>query len=439
MRITNAIVFLLVFITYNLTAQSEKLINDAKSLFQKNISNVELYGYFDEENEVQFYLAYDEDEWKGYCYYPSGGSRIYVEGGIVRNNLILDEIDSSNTKIGMWMIGIDQIDHPAKWRDVSGKMSYDLILRRLNEANKALEYRHSFSGIYEGTIDENNYQLKVYINGGKKLRTSLMNYGRMFIYPSVTDCIDPECTKYRLTIDSEEGIKSITFSPESHKLIKATVKYKNGSEKEVNFNETGFFPFREVTYMTNLYRIYMTYPSSRIQNFNDTIARDINTILDSIKSELDQCVLNENQSETRLNAYANGWFDLGLISDEIYSGVLTVQSDCSDKIHSYPMVYNMKTGQKINFIDQFTEGFNIKFFFSQYLKEKIKKIPELKTPIFKNHLKPESFRNIYVSEQGIVFATDFNTILGSQKIILPFSDLKGVIKRKSPLKKMVNE
>ena len=161
--------------------------------------------------------------------------------------------------------------------------------------------------------------------------------------------------------------------------------------------------------------------------------------MDTLKKELDGCVVNEDELNSRLTVSANGWFDLGLINDDIYSGVLTIQSDCTDKIRNYPLVYNVKTGQKIDLGDQFTEGFNIKFFFSQYLKEKIKNIPEFKTPIFKNHLKPESFRNIYISDQGIVFATDFNTILGSQKIILPFTDLKGVIKRKSPLKKMVND
>ncbi len=166
---------------------------------------------------------------------------------------------------------------------------------------------------------------------------------------------------------------------------------------------------------------------------------DIRNKYSELRKELDACVENEDELNSRLTVSANGWFDLGLVNDDIYSGVLTIQSDCTDKIRTYSLVYNVKTGQKIDFGDQFTEGFNIKFFFSQYLKEKIKKIPEFKTPIFKNHLKPESFRNLYVSDQGIVFATDFNTILGSQRIILPFTDLKGVIKRKSPLKKMVND
>lgn len=432
----------LIFSVYlSLSGQSAQLINETRELFPdvKNIISVELYGYLGNENEVQLYLAYDENEWRGFCYYPASNTKIKVEGGIVRNNLILDETDGNDMKIGMWMIGIDQIDHPAKWRDISGKVSFDLILRKLNDANKAMEYRHSYCSIYEGTIDDQSYQLKTYINHGNNLRTSLMNYGKMFYYPSIPECIDPGCTTYKLVINSEEGINEIVFSPVSHKLIKALVKYDGGTQREVSFNETGFIQLNEISYMSSFYRIYVSYPILKDLSINDTIKRDISAIMDTLRKELDACVENEDELNSRLTVSANGWFDLGLVNDDIYSGVLTIQSDCTDKIRTYSLVYNVKTGQKIDFGDQFTEGFNIKFFFSQYLKEKIKKIPEFKTPIFKNHLKPESFRNLYVSDQGIVFATDFNTILGSQRIILPFTDLKGVIKRKSPLKKMVND
>ena len=439
MRIT-IVIFSLLF-SFHLSGQSVELINEARALFQdnKNIINVELYGYFSDENEVQLYLAYDENEWRGFCYYPVSDTKINVEGGIVRNNLILDETDSNDMKKGMWMIGIDRINPPAKWRDVSGKVSFDLILRKLNKANKALDYRHSYCSIFEGVIDNQNYQLKVYVNHGKDIRTSFMNYGKMFYYPSVPECIDQECSSYKLPIKSEEGIREIIFSPESHKVIKALVKYENGKQQEVSFNETGFIQLNEVTYLSNFYRIYVSYPILKNIGVNDTINKDIGIIFDTLKKELDACVSGEDELNSRLTAYTNGWFDLGLINDEIYSGVLTIQSDCTDKIRTYPLVYNLKTGDKIDIADQFTEGFNIKFFFSQFLKDKIKRIPEFKTPIFKNHLKPESFRNMYLSDQGIIFATDFNTILGSQRIVLPYSDLKGVIKRKSPLKKLVKD
>jgi hypothetical protein len=440
-RNITTILFLINIFIHSLNGQSPDLINKSRALFadNKNINSIELYGFVNDENEVQLYLAYDDNDWKGYCYYPQSEAQIYIEGGIVRNNLILDEIGKDSMKIGMWMIGIDQIDHPAKWRDATGNVSFDLILRKLTESNKALDYRHCFCSIYEGTIDGHNYQLKSYINSGKNLRTTFMNYDRMFYYPSIPECLDKDCSQYKLVLDSEEGIRNLVFSPENHKVINSRVNYKNGTSMDVKFSETGFIPFEEMTYMTNMFRIYISYPMIKNQSINDTIRRDVKIILDSLIREMEKCVQNMDELESRLSVSANGWFDLGLINDEIYSGVLAIQSDCSDNIRSYPMVYNLKTGQKIDFAAQFTEGFNIKFFFSQYLKEKIKKVPEFKTPVFKNHLKPESFQNIYVSDQGIVFATDFNTLLGSQRIVLPFTDLKGVIKRKSPLKKMIND
>jgi hypothetical protein len=423
------------------TAQSIQLISEAKSLFedQSNINNLELYGYFNDENEVQLYLAYNENEWKGYAYYPAAKNKIYAEGGVVRNNLVLEELDSNRMKIGMWLIAIDQINHQASWRDMSGNVTYELILKKLTDANKALDYRHSYCNVFEGVIDDQNYQLKVYINNGKKLRTSLMNYGKMYYYPSIPDCLDQDCSTFSLKIESEEGIKEIEFSPVNFKLINANVRYDNGVQKAFPFNETFFSQMKEVSYINNFYRIYFSLPNTKNQSLNDTLDNELKLIIDTLKTELDNCVDTLDETSTRLTNSATGWFDLGFINDDIYSGLLTVQSDCNEKIRTYPFVYNTKSMQKINIADQFTGGFNIKFFFSQYLKEKIKKIPEYKTPIFKNHLKPESFSNIYLSDQGIVFATDFNTLLGAQKIILPYSDLKGVIKRKSPLKKLVND
>ncbi|MEZ4908126.1 MAG: hypothetical protein R2771_10930 [Saprospiraceae bacterium] len=50
-----------------LYAQVDELDAYVKSLFpkNKNITYIDLYGYIDNKYKIQFYLGYNENEWKG--------------------------------------------------------------------------------------------------------------------------------------------------------------------------------------------------------------------------------------------------------------------------------------------------------------------------------------------------------------------------------------
>lgn len=419
--------------------QSEQLLKDARALFDRteNINTISLHGFFSEENEVQLFLAYDEDSYRGFCYYPSSDTRIPLDGGIVRNKLILYETDKDNIKIGMWKIDVDQTEHKALWRDVQGKSSFDVILRKIDLNNHEPAFNEPCYSTYDANIDGQYYRLRIYRIRGQNIRSTFMNYGKRYYYPLISKCLDDKCKIFKMDLESSDGKREIIFSDLGNKTVKGEIKYNNGNKQEILFQQTDRIRMHEKEYLGKLYRIHISYPLPTEYYGETFIHKEIAKIIERLIKDMDICARHQDENESRLNYYANGWFDLGIINEEIYSGVLTIQSDCFDEIRTFPVVINAKTGNKIKITDQFRRGFNIRFYFSQYLKDQFKTIPEFNSSIFRGYLKPDSFRNLYLSDQGIVFATDFNTILGTQRIILPYSDIKDHLGRKSILKKVL--
>ena len=419
--------------------QSEQIIRDARALFDKpvNINSISLHGFFSDENEVQLHLAYDDDSYRGFCYYPSSDTRIIVEGGIVRNKLILYETDMNNIKIGMWKIDVDQTEHKAVWRDVLGKSSFNTVLRKMDLENSELVFSGPYCTAYDARIEGQEYRLRIYRIRGQKIRTTFMNYDKRYYYPLVSKCLDDNCNSFNISLESSGGKREIIFNDTGDKTIKAKVKYKDGQNLEIIFQKTDHIKLHEVDYLGKLYRIHISYPLPDDYPATGFIQKEVAKILERLKKDMDNCVRHEDENESRLNYYANGWFDLGLISEDVFSGVFTIQSDCFDEVRTFPILINAKTGTRIKVTDQFRRNFNIRFYFSQYLKEQFRTIPEFNSSIFRGYLKPDSFRNMYLSDQGIIFATDFNTILGTQRIILPYSDIKDEIKRRSILRKVI--
>ncbi|MEZ4908124.1 MAG: hypothetical protein R2771_10920 [Saprospiraceae bacterium] len=118
---------------------------------------------------------------------------------------------------------------------------------------------------------------------------------------------------------------------------------------------------------------------------------------------------------------------------------MTVQNNYNEEIKTYTLVYDLNKKENIDIPSQFNNDFNYTFYIKNYLRNKIRNNQDYKTSILINYLSPEIFKNVYLSDYGIIFRTDFNTIFGAQRIVLPFSELRGTLKRKSILKKLIED
>ena len=435
-------IIILLQISLNLKAQSTLLQNEVKSLFTKSIQNqntIELYGYFNECYEVQLYLVNCEEEWKGICYYPSSKTKIKLEGGIVNNNLILDELNDENEKIGMWLIEINNINYQANWMNISKNLKFTINLKKLTKTNKILESTNSLVNTYIGKISNNSYSITTYRNKEVVTKVDLVNIDKAIFIQNKINCTSPDCRLYTATIYNNENIKKIEFKSDGNKKLSAKSINQFGTNFSSIFNKTGTIKLEEKTFINEHYRLNITYPYFKNNKIRSTFNKEIEKIIDSLKYEMQILSAQESNLDNRLDLHIKGWFEIVYFSKDIFSAIFTIQKNYTDKIKSIPIIFSFKTGRKINLYKQFKSNFNTRFYFEQFLKEKSNILIKNSSILLRNHLNYKNFTNTTINSTGIVFSTDFNSIFGVHKIILPYNDIKNKIRKKSIFKKMLQK
>lgn len=437
MRIFSQIILILFFTSFSLKAQSPLLRSEVKSLFEtNNIQTSEFYGYLNDEIEIQFYLAYDKEEAKGICYYPSSKIKISLEGGMVKNNLILDENDPEGNKIGMWSINMLNNDYKAKWLCISGNNSISLNLKKLNKTNKTLELRYAQVDIYEGLIKKDNYSFTIYKYNNKILYANIVNNSNSKIIQNNIKCLDTNCDSFEITnFDNIELKKLNCFVSDGYLHIKAKNELGTNFTSKLIRNER--IEFKDISFINNQFYLNISHPKFKDENIHRTFSKELEKITDSLKIEMENINTDSDDIQNRFSIQSKGWFDVDYYSKDFFSGVFIIQKSYDQKANSIPIIFSLKEGKKINVYDQFDSDFNAKFFFEQYLKDNLKKMPAYKSTLMRNYLKPKNFKNLTINTTGLVFSTDFNSIFGIYKIIVPYSEFKNKLKRKSILKKIM--
>lgn len=433
------IITLLLFISFSSKAQSPILQKEVKSLFEnKHIQTSEYYGYINDEIEFQFYLAYDKDEWKGIGYYPSSQTKIFFEGGMVKSNLILDEIDQKGDKVGMWSINMANNEYKAKWMNISGNNSLSLNLKKLNKTNKNLEKRFAQIGIYEGSIKKDNYSFTIYKYNNKILYANIVNNSKSKVIHNNINCIDNNCDSFEVTnFDNFELKKLKCFLSDNYLNIKA--KNELGTHFTSKLARIETLDFKDISYINNKFFLNISHPKFKDKNIYKTFLKELEKITDSLKIEMERINDEFNDVQNRFSIQSKGWFDVDYYSKDFFSGVFIIQKSYEQEVTSIPIIFSLKMGKKINIFDQFDSDFNAKFFFEQYLKDNIKKMPAYRSTLIRNYLNFKNFKNLTINNAGLVFSTDFNSIFGIYKIILPYSEFKNKLKRKSILKKIMEQ
>lgn len=439
MRIFTIIILLLFFNSFLLKAQSPILQNEVKSLFEsKHIQTSEYYGYINDEIEIQLYLAYDKDEWKGIGYYPSSQTKIYFEGGMVKNNLILDEIDLKGNKIGMWSINMVNDEYNAKWMNVSGNNTLSLNLKKLNKTNKTLELRYAHIDIYEGLIKKDKYSFIIYKYNNNIVYANILNKTKSKLIQNNIKCIDIHCDSFEITnFDNIELKKLNCYFSHDNLFIQA--KNELGTHFTSKLSKTTRLNFEDISFINNQFYLNISHPKFNDVNIYRTFSKELEKITDSLKIEMGNINGETYDINNRFKVQSKGWFDVDLYSEDFFSGVFIIQKSYEKKVNSIPIIFSLKMGKKINIFKQFESDFNAKFFFDQYLRDNIKKMPAYKSTLMRNYLKPKNFKNLTINTTGLVFSTDFNSIFGIYKIILPYSEFKNKLKRKSILKKIMQQ
>ena len=432
-KLNTYILTFLIFTGFELLAQEDKLSKEVLSLFSPAATSgiVRYYCYFDNKYEVQLYLANNDTEWKGICYYPTGNTKLYLQGEYDDEKLLLYETDSLNRPAGTWLLDVSAPAKTARWRNIDGSVTFTMPLYVAGEYQDNREYSNNNLSFYAGKIFGDEYVLTLYNSGNPK--SSLLNVTKHFYINNKTVCLDDNCDKFEILTKDFDEIKKLYCRKNNDITMKIKITNYLGTISSAVFNLMESLKLENDSYINKDYRFNVNHPVFNDKKINTSFNTEIKQIVNGLKKEMDSIVLNKDDFDDRLNTFAEAWFDVDYYSTKLFSGKFFIQKSYDDDILIIPIIFNLKTRKKINIFEQFNSDFNFNFYVKQYINEYVKNLSGEKSKILKNYLTPKNFKYFTVNNAGIVISTGFNTIYGDYKIMIPFKEVENKIKKRSIL------
>lgn len=428
-------ILILVFSVFVANSQSKAMEKEVKAMFRgQNVETVHLVGCFNNLHRVELHLANNGDEWKGIAFYPSSNTKLLLDGGVLKNNLLLDELDSDNESVGKWFIALDKNNYPAKWSNTIKSIQYEIELTKLNRTDKTSDSRTVYSERYKGEILGEKYDFLIYKDGYNKYKANILDVANKEFVRNTIRCLDDDCKAFDVIVKSDKHLKSLNCQFVEKGAIKATAKNHAGNEESSVLKKNYILKMNEMSYISEMFQLYISYPKFNNENSKLMMDKEMGDIADLLKAEMAKLAKNAEKKDKRYEVFANVWFDIDFFSKDYFSGVLIIQKSYSKNIISKPFNILLKSGEKIDIVQSFDKDIDADFLFEKFIENKVKQLPEYKSRIHNSFLRAKNFKTITLNSEGIVFSTAFSSIFGTFKILYPYDKFKNVLNKRSILK-----
>lgn len=197
----------------------------------------------------------------------------------------------------------------------------------------------------------------------------------------------------------------------------------------------------EIAVGCKVFMDYMTsfdllYPKSRETELNKIIlakASEWQTVayryMDSLRR-----VNFDLKPSLRHQARAYGGYRLVKADQKVISGYMQMSNSWGGKESVWAFNYEVENNQLFEWSNQFKRRFNYAAFFKSKIETAAQKMPLSGDEDFDEWMAKQAFDQFVLGDTGIVFISEFHPVFGMQKILIPYEDLKGKVKKKRLLK-----
>ncbi len=174
------------------------------------------------------------------------------------------------------------------------------------------------------------------------------------------------------------------------------------------------------------------YPYLGVSQFDTYIEEIIDQQLSKYKKALP--TLEEDgewEPGDRLANKAVGDFFISLVTEDIVSGYLTFHSTTEPRTSTTTFTFDRNKKKFYKIREIWRKDFNFSYFLKSLLENQKRAIVAKEAPVIRRLLKDTPFSYYNLTEQGIVFFTDYNFIYGRRHILIPYEEISGFIDDKS--------
>lgn len=400
-------------------------------------------GRMNDVNDVAITLASDGKKCKGYLWFLRSKAAFRVEGTIQDTVLNLTEYDSSGVVTGSILGSIKNFDGiSADWFNYDKSLGEHIELLPTSKEPRYPGYCgdnkwiHRYEGIIRNEAVEmilrrgNNGQLQGVIYFAKDklsydIDGELSNYGRN-IRLNIKDLNWNDKGKIIASIDFSDKIKGEFISP-------------RGTASSCDFNPQIKLPVGCMEYADFMTKTEVSYPKTRNQQFNDKIRRRVEGWLASARAYTtqyaEQIPIKTPFYRSRMRSYC--WYEIYYLSEQLISGMVTMTNTWTKEYENFTFNFNFSDNTALSQSRLFQENLDYSTFIQDYIKKEIQNRPFYNDSEFLNWIQNEKFSYFTIRKEGLDFSTGFNSIYGTQHVIIPYAALKPYLKENSPISHLV--
>lgn len=418
------LLFVLVMMScVSLEAQQNGIKNrDVITLFD---NNKELWikkyqGTFDNVHPITMSIATNGDEWKGIYRFESSKTEFIIEAD--QNNELLDfvEIDANNHVTGHMLLKLENKNLIGEWKSENGLQTYDVMLYLLPYEMEE-ENRSSYVDVYSGTFQEQRAEFTIVKEKGDLAMMELTIDND--IIPIHPECANEECTIFQDTLHGRtDGLNMIRFKKLKDQ-ISITASGERGIKVFATLTKDGSLDYKNYNYADYSNKKDILYPrtGTKFDQYFDEL-------IDDYTNKNDDKNTPDDRSTDRFGNELLAWVDIHYYDANIISGLLFYTLDGGQQM-TKSFNYDLKTDKPIIISEMFKGKNTLKNKSEDYVKEAKKNIIPFDSLDVQKWYLQQSFDLITLNQEGICFSTEYNTIIGTQTITLPFSELEDKMKK----------
>lgn len=436
MRFFLNILILVLIIPASLSSQAEYI--QVRKMFSKPNAYIPVQvwkGLMFNSHPVEFYLAEREREVNGYYRIISSGAKFFLEGEVVNDDYVVSEVNSDSEVVGTFVlknfrVAEERASRSASWynKEQSDVLPFSLFLSSYSD-NPPSVYKplvKKYSGVNSVQSVRKFEQYFIELINEQEV---VVHYGNL--QEGLTerlDVIEINPLKFHLTIDDKLAI----FEEIGSKLRR---RFKG---------EFAYFPlqneasFKKIAYANEYFICDVDFPVINDTSFDSWIEDLVEARKQSARKfvaaevELDDL----STSDTHFKYKWLGWTEIDLLSDELVSGRIVFSRSWSNDQDIIAFTFDLTKGEPILLIEEFKRDFDMKDYLNRVVQGKIGDW-KLEGANINPALEANQFVNLTVSDYHLIVSNDFDRVYGYQKIEIPFSELKGLVKRNSILKNLM--
>ena len=144
-----------------------------------------------------------------------------------------------------------------------------------------------------------------------------------------------------------------------------------------------------------------------------------------------EVVSGQNGADNRFKKRTIAVNKVTLDSKEILSGHITFFDNQNNDVNTLTYTYDRAKKEMLGLSKIFKKNFDYSFFLKQYINQKKDKMVPLLSNLESKWIKNSSFHYYVLTDSGLKFFNDYNSIFGRKSFIIPYHEVSSSISQKS--------